>query len=33
LFKNKITSSLETSDGQSSNLYQNVVYFFNISVN
>ncbi len=29
----KIYSYLETSGGQSSNLYLNVVYFFNASVN
>jgi hypothetical protein len=28
-----IYSSLETYGGQSSNLYLNVVYFFNINVN
>ncbi len=28
-----IVSYLETSDGQSSNLYLNVVHFFNTSVN
>jgi hypothetical protein len=29
----KIYSYLETSDGKSSNLYLNVVHFFNTSVN
>ncbi len=30
---NKIYSSLETSGGQSSNIYLNVVHFFNTSAN
>jgi hypothetical protein len=31
--KTKISSYLETSGGQSSNLYLNIVQFFNTSVN
>jgi hypothetical protein len=33
LLDTKIYSYLETSDGQRSNLYLNVVHFFNTSIN